>query len=375
MNIKQLTSTLFASAALVGAVAAQGNEARSTKSVIVISENGKTYKKVIENGKVVEESGDKSLGENVDIRIGGDGTEIKKLVDRARKGGGESDQGKKAKERRTEGGQKSKRRIVINGDTVLDGSEIDFDLDLGDLDLGDLPKQLRKMLKGEDGLGALIERARHDAKKGGGSRIIINKDGKTIFDEIGGLEELDLDLPAELSDILDGRGLDIEKLIEKAQHGDVKSQGRVIVKQDGKTIFDELFDDMGKGGLRIGGFDWDELDLPMELEELFDGKHGGVVLGMPEIEISELGDLPESLREMLEGLEGDAPKKVLERQSLKKRSSSGKLDAPKKIERRVRADVGEVKTLEAEVKRLQKQVEALQRELKKAQKSRGRELF
>jgi len=324
MNIPQLTSVALASLALAALAPAQNVEAESnssSKSVIVISKNGKTYKKVIENGKVVEESGDKSLGKDVEIKIGGgDGPGIGGVIERIRKQGGKSS--KSAKQR---------RKVVVNGKTIIDDES-------GDLDLG-----------------GLIERVRRDAKKGGKkggtSRIIINKDGKTI---VGG-DAIDLDLPVEISDLFDGKGFDIEKLIEKAQQGGGKSRGRVIVKENGATLFDEVFDELGKGG--IGGIDWDELDLPVDVERLFDKKAGKVVIGMPEIEIEELKELPGSVREILEGLEMDVPAKI-KREKL----------APKKLDRRVRVrrDAGEVKTLEAEVKRLQKQVEALQRKLKKA---------
>lgn len=337
MNIPQLTSVALASLVLAAVAPAQSVEAESSsssKSVIVISKNGKTYKKVIENGKVVAESGDKSLGKDVEIKIGGgDGADIEKVIERIRKRGGKS-----AKSQSSSKSAKAKRRVVINGETVVDDES-------GDLDLG-----------------GLIERVRRDAKKGGKkgatSRIIINKDGKTIFGDHG--DVLDLDLPIEISELFDGKGFDIEKLVEKARQGGGKSRGRVIVKENGATLFDEAFDELGKGG-----FDFDELDLPMDLGRLFDQKAGKIVIGMPEIEITELEELPGALREMLEEVELDVPAKT-------KRAKV----TPKNLDRRVRVrrDAGEVKTLEAEVKRLQKQVEALQRQLKKAKSGAG-ELF
>jgi len=105
----------------------------SSRKVIVVNKNGKTYRKVIENGKVVEETGnpdllkDVHIDVNVDVDVGGDvrGNKAKKSRRVIRKSG------KKILDE-TLGGLDLPKKIRDLLDRVHEGTfDFDFDFDFG----------------------------------------------------------------------------------------------------------------------------------------------------------------------------------------------------------------------------------------------------
>lgn len=199
----------------------------------------KTYRRVIRNGKVVEESGDPSLLEGIGLpdRVG-------RLL---RKKGGvdvdvDVDSDAKSKSRT--------RRIVIkDGKTIVDEATEDgrpvrpgkgFDIDV-DVELPDEVRRLiRRLGKGEFD----IDMGVLGGKPGSMTRRLIIKDGKTIVDETtkdGKKLDLDLgDLGIDIDALKSGEGI---KVFRRAMK-DLPDSFRKMLREHGggKMDFDFDFD-------------------------------------------------------------------------------------------------------------------------------------
>jgi len=120
--------------ALVGGLAAAQNVDKSSSSTVVkkvvISKDGatRTYKKVIKDGKVVEETGDRGLIGELDVDD---------LIRRAKKSGGKSD---------SKSQSRSRRIVIKDGKKVID-EETGDDLDLDDLDVPDAVRDMLEKMK------------------------------------------------------------------------------------------------------------------------------------------------------------------------------------------------------------------------------------
>ncbi|MFK7738957.1 MAG: hypothetical protein AB8H80_01440 [Planctomycetota bacterium] len=189
----------------------------TSRSVTVISKDGKTYRKVVENGKVIEESGDASLAESVDVSAQirtVEEVDIDAIVQEAMRTAG--------KPQVRVGSPQIKSRIIVmeDGETVIDRES-------GGLDFGgiDLPKGVVKMIeakvgsgseRGRLGLDRLVERAKRaagDAANSASTRVVVVKNGETIVDDVSGdaggakmeidIDVESLDLPAEAKQALE----------------------------------------------------------------------------------------------------------------------------------------------------------------------------
>lgn len=131
-----MTRTVLAAliTALVGGLAtAQDVEKNASSTVVkkvVISKDGntRTYKKVIKDGKVVEESGDRSLIDELDV------DDLIRRAKKAGKAGGKSD---------SKSTSRSRRIVIKDGKKIIDEESGD-DLDIEELDV---PKSVRDMLE------------------------------------------------------------------------------------------------------------------------------------------------------------------------------------------------------------------------------------
>ncbi|MAG54693.1 MAG: hypothetical protein CMJ83_00215 [Planctomycetes bacterium] len=247
----RLTVAILALGLLGGMVTAQNvksDSKSSSKTVIVISKDGKTYKKVIENGKVIEESGDKSIagGAKVDVDI-----DIEDLLGKALRGKGSSK-------------TKSRRIVLKNGKKVIDEESGDLDWD----EMG-LPGEIEDVLK-------RLKAGRFEFDFGGKG-----KDGKFKLD-------------------FGGKGKDGEFEFD---FGGKKGGKAGVRMRRGKR---ELF---GPGGRKFD-VDIEIPDLPDNVRKMLKGMNieiPDIEVEIPEIEI-ENGELPDSVRKMLEKLNVEVPK-------------------------------------------------------------------
>ena len=143
--------TLFAGVASAQKADVGADGQSVSKSVIVVSRDGKTYRKVVENGRVVEESGDPGLGRGIEIRIGAP-LDLDALLERARRSGARANAGGRLR---------------------------------GVADL-DLPEEIEQLLEsGKLDLDRLFEKAREagETAEKVESRVIVVKQGEKIVDE------------------------------------------------------------------------------------------------------------------------------------------------------------------------------------------------
>jgi hypothetical protein len=235
--MRKLASISALVAIISGLAVAQGvrvetDAKSSSKKVIsiVTSENGKkrTYRKVIQDGKVIEESGDPSLLKDT-------GLDARGLLRKARRDGG-------AKTK-----HKSRRIVIRDGKKVIDettgdGKDVDFDFDFDfEVDV-DVQKKIRDAMKKFERLhrrrGVPDE---HDKRKG--RRLRREREDKkdiVIDEDDSGRHRMGIEV---LPDFLEGLDVHLEGALEKGLRGlrDLHLEiPDIEVDLDFDTIMDEV---------------------------------------------------------------------------------------------------------------------------------------